>query len=88
MKGVPVRLHCQDELTLSSKEIDRLMLVSQIEQEKILVLEAANLLGLSQRQIYQISCAILLSITSCTSSGKPVKKSRPVNSSMLLTLVI
>ncbi len=45
MKGV---------LTLSSKEIDRLMLISQIEQEKISVLEAADLLGLSQRQLYRI----------------------------------
>ena len=45
MKGV---------LTLSSKEIDRLMLLSQIEQEKISVLEAADLLGLSQRQVYRI----------------------------------
>jgi transposase InsO family protein len=45
MKGV---------LTLSLKEIDRLMLISQIEEEKISVLEAASLLGLSQRQIYRI----------------------------------
>ena len=45
MKGV---------LTLSSKEIDRLMLISQIQQEKISVLEAADLLGLSQRQVYKI----------------------------------
>ena len=30
------------------------MLISQIEQEKISVLETANLLGLSQRQIYRI----------------------------------
>ena len=41
-------------LTLSLKEIDRIMLISQIEEEKISVLEAANLLGLSQRQIYRI----------------------------------
>jgi len=41
-------------LTLSRKEIDRLMLISQIEQEKIFVLEASRLLGLSQRQIYRI----------------------------------
>ena len=41
-------------LTLSRKEIDRLMLISQIEQEKISVLEASRLLGLSQRQIYRI----------------------------------
>lgn len=42
------------ELTLSSKEIDRLMLIQQIEQQKLSVLEAADLLGLSQRQIYRI----------------------------------
>ena len=41
-------------LTMSSKEIDRLMLISQIEEEKISVLEASRLLGLSQRQIYRI----------------------------------
>ncbi len=45
MKGV---------LTLSTKEIDRLMLISQIEQEKISVLEASSLMELSQRQIYRI----------------------------------
>ena len=45
MKGV---------LTLSSKEIDRLMLIQQIEQRKLSVLEAADLLGLSQRQLYRI----------------------------------
>ena len=45
MKGV---------LTLSRKEIDRLMLITQIEQENISVLEASRLLGLSQRQIYRI----------------------------------
>jgi len=41
-------------LTMSRKEIDRLMLISQIEEEKISVLEASRLLGLSQRQIYRI----------------------------------
>ncbi|MCH7722021.1 MAG: ISNCY family transposase [Bacteroidetes bacterium] len=41
-------------LTLSTKEIDRLMLISQIEQEKISVLEASSLMELSQRQIYRI----------------------------------
>ena len=40
-------------LTLSTKEIDRLMLISQIEQEKISVLEASSLMELSQRQIYR-----------------------------------
>ena len=41
-------------LTLSTKEIDRLMLISQIEQEKISILEASSLMELSQRQIYRI----------------------------------
>jgi hypothetical protein len=41
-------------LTMSKKEIDRLMIVTQIEGNKITVLEAADLLGLSQRQIYRI----------------------------------
>lgn len=41
-------------LTLSRKEIDRLMLISQIEEEKISVLEASRLLGLSEREIYRI----------------------------------
>jgi hypothetical protein len=41
-------------LTLSTKEIDRLMLISQIEQEKISVLEASGLMELSQRQVYRI----------------------------------
>jgi len=41
-------------LTLSTKEIDRLMLISQIEEEKISILEASSLMGLSQRQIYRI----------------------------------
>ncbi len=37
----------QDELTLSSKEIDWLMLIQQIEQPRLSVLEAADLLGIS-----------------------------------------
>ena len=41
-------------LTLSSKEIDRLMLIQQIEQQRLSVLEAADLLWLSQRQLYRI----------------------------------
>lgn len=41
-------------LTMSRKEIDRLMLISQIEESKISVLAASRLLGLSQRQIYRI----------------------------------
>ena len=38
-------------MTLSKKEIDRLMILSQIEENKISVLEAADILELSQRQI-------------------------------------
>jgi len=41
-------------LTMSKKEIDRLMIITQIEGNKITVLEAADILGLSQRQIYRI----------------------------------
>jgi len=41
-------------LTMSRKEIDRLMLISQIEESKISMLAASRLLGLSQRQIYRI----------------------------------
>jgi predicted transcriptional regulator len=41
-------------LTLSRKEIDRLMILKQIEENKITVLEAADILELSQRQIYRI----------------------------------
>lgn len=45
MKGV---------LTLSKKEIDRLMLISKIEQENLPVSEASNLLDISERQVYRI----------------------------------
>ena len=41
-------------LTLSKKEIDRLMIITQTEENKITVLEAAELLALTQRQIYRI----------------------------------
>lgn len=41
-------------LTLSQKEIDRLMIITQIEENKITVLKAGELLALSQRQIYRI----------------------------------
>lgn len=41
-------------LTLSKKEIDRLMIITQIEENKITVLKAGELLALSQRQIYRI----------------------------------
>ena len=41
-------------LALSKKEIDRLMIISQIEEEQITILEAAKLLGLSERQTYRI----------------------------------
>jgi len=41
-------------LTMSRKEIDRLMILKQIEESKITVLEAADILELSQRQIYRI----------------------------------
>jgi transposase len=41
-------------LTLSKKEIDRLMILAQIEENKISVLEASDILELSQRQIYRI----------------------------------
>src|SRR3990172_1798231 len=41
-------------LTLSKKEIDRLTILAQIEDNKISVLEASDILELSQRQIYRI----------------------------------
>lgn len=41
-------------LTMSQKEIDRLMIITQIEENKITVLKAGELLALSQRQIYRI----------------------------------
>ena len=41
-------------LTMSKKEIDRLMIVTQIEGNKITVIEAAELLLVSQRQVYRI----------------------------------
>ena len=41
-------------LTMSGKEIDRLMIITQVEENKITVLEAAELLVLSQRQIYRM----------------------------------
>jgi hypothetical protein len=39
---------------LSKKEIDRLMVVGQIEENKIKVLEAAVVLEISTRQVYRI----------------------------------
>ncbi|MDO8548777.1 MAG: helix-turn-helix domain-containing protein [Ignavibacteria bacterium] len=39
---------------MSKKEIDRLMILAQIEENKISVLEASDILKLSQRQIYRI----------------------------------
>jgi len=42
------------ELTLSKKEIDRIMIIKQIEENKITVLEATEKLGISQRQIYRM----------------------------------
>ncbi|HVO74078.1 MAG TPA: ISNCY family transposase [Ignavibacteriaceae bacterium] len=42
------------ELTLSKKEIDRIMIIKQIEENKITALEAAEELGISQRQIYRM----------------------------------
>ena len=39
---------------MSKKEIDRLMIVTQIEGNKITVIEAAELLLVSQRQVYRI----------------------------------
>jgi transposase len=41
-------------LTMSKKEIDRLMIMRQVEENKITVEEAADILELSQRQIYRI----------------------------------
>jgi len=41
-------------LTMSRKEIDRLIIITQVEENKITVLEAAELLVLSQRQIYRM----------------------------------
>lgn len=41
-------------LALSKKEIDRLMIVSQIEDNRMTVQEAAELLGVSERQTYRI----------------------------------
>ncbi|MGE5811932.1 MAG: helix-turn-helix domain-containing protein, partial [Ignavibacteria bacterium] len=47
-------------LTLSKKEIDRVMIIKQIEENKITVLEAAEKLAISQRQIYRIIKGIRL----------------------------
>jgi len=40
--------------TLSEEEIDRLMILSKIEEEKISFEKAAELLEISERQIYRI----------------------------------
>jgi transposase len=45
MKGV---------LTLSLKEIDRLSILTKVEENKISVIEATEILGLSQRQVYRL----------------------------------
>ena len=41
-------------LTMSKKEIDRITIITQLEENKITVLEAAEILELSQRQIYRV----------------------------------
>ena len=45
---------CQDELTMSQKKADRLVVISQIERNKLTVKEGSEFLGISQRKIYRI----------------------------------
>jgi transposase len=41
-------------LTMSKKEVDRIMIIKQTEDNKLTVTEASGLLGISERQIYRI----------------------------------
>ena len=41
-------------LALSKKEIDRLMIINQVEENQITVSEASELLSVSERQIYRL----------------------------------
>jgi transposase len=41
-------------LTMSKKEVDRIMIIKQTEENKLTVTEASVMLGISERQIYRI----------------------------------
>jgi len=41
-------------LTMSQKEVDRISLMSQVDNQEVTVEEAAEILRLSERQIYRI----------------------------------